>query len=171
MVEIFRRSQSTNKLDYCKVFVNGDWIGFTDKPQSIINELKEGRKNGIINIHSSIYWDQQKYLLNIYTDAGRPIRPLLIVNDDNIIFNETINEKIKLNKCNWYNLISSIKGSDNYCIQYIDPYETNNCIIAMNINEVKSTGKPNVSYNSKAFSPEIVFFLLELIIWSKSTNP
>ena len=128
-----------NKLDYCKVIINGDWIGFTNKPKNIINELKQGRKCGIINIYTSISWDQQNYIINIYTDAGRPIRPLLIVEDnERILFNEKINENLKYNKCKWFDLVSAIKDDENYCIQYIDPHETNNCIIAMNIDDVKS---------------------------------
>tara|TARA_B100001094_G_scaffold147047_1_gene142392 strand:+ start:1798 stop:5247 length:3450 start_codon:yes stop_codon:yes gene_type:complete len=128
----------TNKLEYCKVIINGDWIGFTKEPTTILNQIKEGRKSGIINIYTSISWDQQNYIINIYTDAGRPIRPLLVVDNDMVLFNENINEKLKSNKCNWYNLISFIKTKENYCIQYIDPHETNNCIIAMNINDVNS---------------------------------
>ena len=128
---------NTNKLNYCKVLINGDWIGFTDKPKIIMNNIKEGRKTGIINIYTSISWDQQNYIINIFTDGGRPIRPLLVVEDGKILFNENINEKLKHNKCKWFNLISYIKDNEDYCIQYIDPHETNNCIIAMDINDVK----------------------------------
>ena len=45
---------------------------------------------------------------------------------------------MKENKCNWYDLVSKIKSDKDYCIQYIDPHETNNCIISMHIDDVKS---------------------------------
>jgi DNA-directed RNA polymerase II subunit RPB2 len=128
----------TNKLDYCKLFINGDWIGFIENPVYIINIIKGARKNGIVNVHTSISWDQQNYIINIYTDSGRPIRPLLVVENKDVLFNKEISDRLSKNKCNWYNLISTIKGEKDYCIQYIDPHETNNCIISMSIDDVKS---------------------------------
>jgi DNA-directed RNA polymerase II subunit RPB2 len=35
---------------YPKVIVNGDWVGIHRQPQTLIPELKEMRRNGIINI-------------------------------------------------------------------------------------------------------------------------
>ena len=123
------------------MFINGDWIGFIEDPVFIINTIKEARENGIINIHTSVSWDQQNYIVNVYSDSGRPIRPLLVIENKDILFNQNISDRLKENKCNWYDLVSKIKSDKDYCIQYIDPHETNNCIIAMNIDDVKSKKK------------------------------
>ena len=61
-------------------------------------------------------------------DEGRLIRPLLKVKDNKLEFNEKINNLLKEKKYKYIDLISSIRGEP--CIDYIDPYETNNIIIA-----------------------------------------
>ena len=132
---------NNNKNDYCKVFINGDWIGFTKEPKKIIDKLKTGRKNGLINIYTSISWNHNINIINIYTDSGRPIRPLLIVENSKLFYNDEISQRLKNKQCKWYDLISIIQNKDNYCIQYIDPHETDNCIIAMNMDDIVSKNK------------------------------
>ena len=48
-----------NKLNYVRVFINGDWIGFTKNPKELVNLVKSKRKDGCINIHTSIKWNIQ----------------------------------------------------------------------------------------------------------------
>ena len=55
-----------NKQDFIKVFINGDWIGYTDNPKLMISMIKDIRKNGLIHYHTSIYFDTIKYSLYIY---------------------------------------------------------------------------------------------------------
>ena len=125
-----------NKLDAVKVFINGDWIGFTKKPDELIHCVKKNRKIGNINIYTSIHWDINNYSIYIYTDSGRPLRPLLIIDENKkLLFNENIFNNIKANKIKWNHLISNIEDKKSYCIEYIDPYETNNCIISMNLTD------------------------------------
>ena len=131
-----------NKLDYIKVFINGDWIGFTNCPTDIISCIKENRKIGNIDIHVSVYWNIEDYSIHIFSDSGRPLRPLLIINKDNkLLYNNIIQDKLKGNHIHWNHLISTILNKNYYCIEYIDPYETNNTIISMDINEDHSKKK------------------------------
>ena len=124
-----------NKQEFVKVLINGNWMGYTKNPNELINDFKQNRMNGNINIFNSISWDTIGNLIQIHTDAGRPLRPLLIIEDSKVLFNDSINQKIKNNNINWKHLISNIEKKGMCCIQYIDPYETNNCIISMNIND------------------------------------
>ena len=123
-----------NKLKYVKVFVNGDWLGFTEKPSLIVDIIKKGRKNGTINIHTSIHWNIQTQMISIFSDGGRPLRPLFIVNEGKLLFNEKIYQNVKKG-LQWDELISTIISEENYCIEYIDPHETNNCNISMYITD------------------------------------
>jgi len=60
-----------------KLFINGEWIGFTEKPQELIDHFKLNRMNGIIHPHCSIYWNIYEYSIFIYSDRGRCTRPLI----------------------------------------------------------------------------------------------
>ena len=120
-----------NKLKYVRVFVNGDWIGFTETPKEIINIVKSKRKIGCINIHTSINWNIQEQYIYIFSDSGRPLRPLIIIKDGKPLFNEKIRERLQKGTINWLDMISTFNGDGDYCIEYIDPHETNNCTISM----------------------------------------
>ena len=130
-IDVFR----FNKLEYVKVFINGDWIGFTEKPKELTSCIKSNRKNGNISIYTSIYWNISEQYINIFTDSGRPLRPLLIINKGKLLYNKEIREKLKSKKISWKELVSNISKKDTYCIEFLDPYETNNCIISMEIDE------------------------------------
>ena len=124
-----------NKSIYVKVFINGDWIGYTDEPKLLISKMKEYRMQGMINIHTSINWNIPESAINIFSDSGRAIRPLLIVEDGKLLFNSKIKENLIKGNIEWGDLISKIVNPESYCMEYIDPYETNNCIISMNIDD------------------------------------
>ena len=113
-----------------KVFVNGDWIGFTDEPMIIVKKIKSYRSFGQIHNHTSVYWNMQANYIYIYTDNGRPIRPLLLINKGTLLYNENIQNNLQINNYIWSDLISRSKHKERLCIEYIDPYETNNCLIS-----------------------------------------
>ena len=126
-----------NKISECKVFVNGDWIGFTDKPNELVCAFKKYRMEGLINNHSSIYWEHMNYLIQIFTDGGRPIRPLLVVKEGETLYNKEMKDHIKKYKCKWEMFTSTIYGKNTYCIEYLDPHESSNSIILVNINDIQ----------------------------------
>ena len=66
-------SQST------KILVNGSWVGITTDPVEILNTMKLYRRLGAIPVFTSIYWNIADREIVIYTDAGRPCRPLLYI--------------------------------------------------------------------------------------------
>jgi DNA-directed RNA polymerase II subunit RPB2 len=68
-----------NMHSLTKAFVNGVWIGVTDKVQDIIKLYKLYRRNGLISMYNSIYWNIQRNELHIQTDGGRLMRPILYV--------------------------------------------------------------------------------------------
>ena len=117
-----------NKSDYVKVFVNGDYLGFTGNPEKIMEDFKIKRSEGVIHYQTSSFWNIPENYIMIWSDEGRLIRPLLKVKDNKLKFNDEINKLLDEKKYKYIDLISSIRGEP--CIEYVDPYETNNVIIA-----------------------------------------
>ncbi len=110
------------------VFVNGTLFGITGDPLFITRLLKAYRRNGLINILISISFNIKTNELRIFTEAGRPCRPVLILK---------YNEKNKKNEIqvydknndfkNWFDMLngtyykldSKEKNDDYY---YMDKY-------------------------------------------------
>ena len=63
----------------CMVFLNGDWVGMESDPDTLVKKLRSERRQGNINIFTGIYWNIEQRFIKIYTDAGRLVRPLYIV--------------------------------------------------------------------------------------------
>jgi DNA-directed RNA polymerase II subunit RPB2 len=76
------------------VFVNGTLFGITGDPLFITRLLKAYRRNGLINILISISFNIKTNELRIFTEAGRPCRPVLILK---------YNERNKKNEIQVYN--------------------------------------------------------------------
>jgi DNA-directed RNA polymerase II subunit RPB2 len=64
-----------------KILVDGNWIGFTEKPAKFLDEFKKNRsvEEGHISIEVSINLDYVNKEIRIFTDGGRCMRPLLKV--------------------------------------------------------------------------------------------
>ena len=67
-----------------KVFINGDWCGQIFEPNKVVNELKDMRRKGIINIYTSIAWNIKNYELSIRTDGGRLCRLYILLKIKNL---------------------------------------------------------------------------------------
>jgi len=78
---------------WAKVFVNGDWIGCCDVGHALVSRYRrirrgvevatDSRKREFVHPYTTITWDPVIDLVEFWTDAGRLIRPLLIV-DSNV---------------------------------------------------------------------------------------
>jgi DNA-directed RNA polymerase beta subunit len=113
------------------VFVNGTLFGITGDPLFITRLLKAYRRNGLINILISISFNITANELRIFTEAGRPCRPLLILkhNDKNkkneaVVYNKENDFKNWFDMLNgtYYTLDNKEKNDDYYYIdKYINP--------------------------------------------------
>ena len=79
----------------CKIIINGNWIGCHSNPELFLMLFKLYRRNGLINIFNSISWERSNNEIKIYTDGGRFIRPLYIIEKNNILYNLNILTKLK----------------------------------------------------------------------------
>ena len=123
-----------NKSKHTKVFINGDWIGYSLKPDILMKTLQHNRDNGIINLYTSFYWKVLEMSIFIFTDAGRPIRPVLKIKDNYPIISKYTD---KLKQITWNDLLSNSLQLPEKCIDYIDPHEINNLILSTNTDEIK----------------------------------
>lgn len=122
--------------DNVKIFVNGAWIGNSSNPIELFNSFKDKKYKGIINIYTSILFDYKNKEIRICNDAGRLTRPVLRVSNNNeILINQNIINKISDNELEWDDLLTDTK-IDTAIIEYIDPDEQNYSMIAMKPSEL-----------------------------------
>ena len=113
------------KLDknITKVFVNNSWYGITNDPIKIVRTLKAYRRNALINILTSISWNNLNNEIKIFVEAGRAMRPLIVLkNSKSKIFDITYNNwfEMIIGKYNNYNKDSKTEEIY-YKNEYINP--------------------------------------------------
>ena len=124
-----------------KIFINGSWIGITDKPETIMKGLINQRRRAILSKEISIVNSFKNREIRIYTDSGRTQRPLFIVeNHENM---NGLNElRLKITKNNIQDLENKKINFDelvnNGIIEYLDVEEEEVSMIAMKISDLSS---------------------------------
>ena len=140
----------------CKVFINGDWIGIHEKPAILLGELRKLRRNGEINIYSSISWNIQMNEIHISTEGGRLIRPLIIVENNKSLATEEIINKLNTNELEWDDLLFG----KHVCVEYLDVAEENTAMISMNPDDLDSNLRENdkfFEYTHIEIDPNLMF--------------
>lgn len=157
-------------VSHTKILVNGNWIGNINKPNEIVNNLRKLRRQGLINIYTSIAWNINRRIISVSTEPGRCCRPLYIVKNNKLsITKEDIN-KIVSKEWSWNNLLTGIINSGSYTLQeqkeiqegcdsnkssgnipegkieYIDVAETESSMIAMTQKDLIKNEDPNNQY-------------------------
>jgi DNA-directed RNA polymerase II subunit RPB2 len=154
----------TLNTDTC-IFVNGNIIGVHENPAELYENLLTYKRKGIINIYTSISWDIHKNHINISTEAGRCVRPLYVVNENNkLILNKDCILKLKNKEITWNNLIADIdEQKTNSIIEYIDVEENNSLMIANNYSDL-SKGKKGerlpLKYTHLEIHPSLILGVL-----------
>ena len=122
--------------DFNKVIninLNGEWIGVTHYPFELVEKLKTKRYSGEINIQTSINFNIRNKSIDIYTDAGRLIRPLLKVTNNELNLKKDMLNSIdssyidKTKVIRWNEFIKKYPN----VIEYVDVEESENLMIAM----------------------------------------
>ena len=157
-------------LDKVKVFINGCWIGITNEPEKLFNDLKDKKYKGIINIYTSIIFDYRLKEIKVCNDAGRLMRPLFKVQNNKLLITDKIRKDILNGTTNWNNLISSI-NYNNSIIEYVDSYEQNSAMIAMKISDLnKNNGNYIIKYSHCEIHPSTIFGILASCIPFPDSN-
>lgn len=115
-----------------RVFVNGVWLGTHDDPGVLVEFVRMMRRRDDISTEVSMVHDIREKELRLYTDAGRVLRPLFIVDDDMSMrvkrqhvdwLREGVNDQGK--PFRWENMVSS------GLIEYLDADEEETALICM----------------------------------------
>eukprot|EP01128_Nolandella_sp_AFSM9_P009875 TRINITY_DN655_c0_g1_i1.p1 TRINITY_DN655_c0_g1~~TRINITY_DN655_c0_g1_i1.p1 ORF type:complete len:1271 (-),score=294.27 TRINITY_DN655_c0_g1_i1:113-3457(-) len=115
-----------------KVILNGQWFGINSDPTELVKHLRDMRRNGSESIFSevSIVHDISSREIRIYTDAGRCLRPLYIVDENNKlkITSQHVQQVKNLSvNYGWKELM------DEGLIEYVDTQEEESLMIAMDM--------------------------------------
>ena len=157
-----------------KVFVNGTWVGITRDPMRLYHEFKLKKWRGIINIYTSVVFDYPNAEIRICNDAGRMMRPLLLVNQDtnDLFITRDIISRIAAHEIGWDDLLTHIASECEHggecahgVIEYIDPDEQAFSMIAMRPhhlyrNETDKTSPYIYKYSHCEIHPSTIFGVL-----------
>ena len=152
--EVSSPYQLYNKV---KVFINGCWVGVTDTPIELFDELKKKKELGIINIYTSIVFNYFEMEIHVLNGAGRFVRPVLRVKNNRLILEELVkNNKLNIKNPKWNDLL--ISHEYNAAIEYIDPCEQNSALVAMKPHELLKPGM--AKYSHCEIHPSSIFGIL-----------
>ena len=148
----------TNENDV-KVFINGCWVGNAINAVELYNDMISKKRQGIINIYTSIIFNYKEKEIRVCNDAGRLTRPLLRINDNKPCLNMDIIKKIKSNELQWDDLLINTKIK-NSVIEYIDPDEQNSSMIALKPCDLTSESSYIYNYTHCEIHPSTIFGIL-----------
>jgi DNA-directed RNA polymerase subunit B' len=118
------------KRKAAKVYINGRLIGFHDQPEKLTQEMVRTRRNNKIDPQVNVAFHDDTNELYINTDAGRVQRPLIVVENGKPLIKEEHLKKLSEGKLTWDKIVK--EG----LIEYLDPEEEENALIAINEEEI-----------------------------------
>jgi DNA-directed RNA polymerase II subunit RPB2 len=150
----------SKELDkFVKVFINGCWIGISKNPVELFQSFTDKKHKGIINIYTSIIFDYKNKEIRICNDAGRLIRPVMRVKNNNIILTKEIIDKIKSEELEWNDLLTECK-LDESVLEYIDPEEQSFSMIAMKPKDLYTSNQYLYKFTHCEIHPSTIFGIL-----------
>jgi DNA-directed RNA polymerase beta subunit len=82
----FDKLTQSEIISLAKVFLNGAWLGCIRDPIAYTKDLRLKRKQLIIPFETSIVWSDIDNIVYIQTDAGRLLRPLLVLKEGKMVW-------------------------------------------------------------------------------------
>lgn len=116
--------------DVYKVFLNGEWLGVTEKHVDLENDMMRLKLTGEFDQKNvSIVPDHEEGEIRVYCDTGRMIRPMFRVKDNNLLITKKHIESISLNKADklkkitdWDEFLIKYPGTIEYIDTELQPY-------------------------------------------------
>lgn len=143
--------------DQVKVMINGAWVGISDEPYELYQFLLEKKRQGIINIYTSVIFDCPTRELRLCSDAGRPCRPLLRVENNDLLITPDIEKRIMADELSWDDMTLN-HTIEHSVLEYIDSEEQNYKMIAMNAKSMWESTKYNFTHCE--IHPSTIFGIL-----------
>jgi len=133
-----RDIKSIELKNYTKVFLNGEWLGLTDNPIALDDELRHKKLHGTFDNTISIVNDIKNREIRVYCDSGRLFRPVIRVDNNNVLLTKELINNTSINKAD--NKISDwneFMMKNPNIIEYIDMEEQPYLMIAPNVSDVE----------------------------------
>ena len=150
-----------------KIFINGSWVGITNNPEDIMERLIGQRRKACISKEISIVNNFMNKEIRIYTDSGRSLRPLFVVEKYKNENNET-SSKLKITKQNIRDLTDQkMKFDDlvdNGVIEFLDVEEEESSMIAMKITDLVNNRHYCTTYTHCEIHPAMILGVAASII-------
>src|SRR5712692_5788000 len=124
------------KKEGARVFVDGRLIGYYKDGQKLVDSLRELRRNFKIHPHIGIFLYQSNIdgstkRLYVNCNAGRVLRPLIVIKDNKPLLTQELIEKVSKKFLSWTDLLHM------GVIELVDANEEENCYIAIDESDVK----------------------------------
>ena len=155
-------TQLDNITDICqihkkvKVIFNGKWCGISETPYELYTYLKSIKLQGLISTTTSVVFNYSELEINICNLAGRLVRPVFKLGDNISLFTKNLKKVFADEPIIWNDLLLPFKY-DTSIIEYIDPSEQNNSLIAM---KLKLLYNSNNNYTHCELHPSSIFGIL-----------
>mgnify|MGYP001171639229 CR=1 FL=1 len=148
------RSYFHNKV---KVIFNGRWIGITENPIELYNNLKDKKYKGLIHVYTSITFNMLEKTIYIYNDSGRLVRPLYKVKNKQLCIKEDTIQRLIKKELNWDDLLFNNNLNESV-IEYIDSEEQKFGMICMKPSELEKGN--SYHYTHCEIHPSTIFGVL-----------
>ncbi|KAG9394004.1 RNA polymerase Rpb2, domain 6 [Carpediemonas membranifera] len=133
---------TTDLASLTKLFINGCWEGVVYEPTAVFHELLERRRTRMIAYDTSIAYDRMNKEIRVTCDAGRVVRPILVVETPESTPDQPAKPQLKLTssdvrmvtdgRLTWNDLVHA--GA----IEYVDVDEEEcACLVASSINDLQ----------------------------------
>ena len=148
-----------DKFNFHKIFINGFLVGITECPHEFREIIVAKRRNSQLHKTTSISVNDRSKDVFVWTDYGRLVRPVFILEDGKLVFNSEHENKMKTGQWCWEDLII------NKIVEYIDKEEEENCVIYTSLDEYKNDTEDNRRLRTHMeIHPGIIFGLSVNII-------
>ncbi|MBD3387690.1 MAG: DNA-directed RNA polymerase subunit B [Candidatus Altiarchaeales archaeon] len=107
------------------VYLNGRLIGEHRNPESLVRRLKDLRRQNKIDPTVSISFHEENNEVQVYTDKGRTLRPLVIMEEGKPRLTNKHIKDLREGKIEWKNLL------EDGLIEYVDAEEEENAYVAV----------------------------------------
>ena len=150
-----------------KIFINGSWVGITNNPEDIMERLVDKRRKACISKEISIVNNFMNKEIRIYTDSGRSLRPLFVVEKYKNENNET-SSRLKITKQDIRDLTDQKMKFDDLVdkgvIEFLDVEEEESSMIAMKITDLVNNRHYCTTYTHCEIHPAMILGVAASII-------
>ena len=141
-----------------KIFINGSWVGITNNPEDIMERLVGQRRKACISKEISIVNNFMNKEIRIYTDSGRSLRPLFVVESSRLKITKQNIRDLTDQKMKFDDLV------DKGVIEFLDVEEEESSMIAMKITDLVNNRHYCTTYTHCEIHPAMILGVAASII-------